>query len=423
MADRSFGDFDALARQYWNQWGEMMRAAGAHGAPAAPAMPDIPGWNDAIGWWSKMASGGMPEANAAVGRFERQAGDWFGRIQQLAAGFVGRNPAAADVVDAWKQMLGGASANPFGDVFASMGGQGQQGFDQWFEQAAPFVSALQGEGRSWLGVPAFGFAREHQERWQRIARLQVEYQERNQACQKLMMEAGQRAFRHFEERLAAHAEPGRQLTSARALFDVWIDAAEDAYAEVALSPGYQSDFGEMVNAQMRLRAALQHEVERVADLFGMPSRTEIDSAHRKIVQLERELRQLRGRAPTDAGRTEAEANAAPARPPARKSSTGTRARPAARTASKKTASKSTPASASASGRRASTDRRKAAPARAGSPGKDAGKAAKPAGTRSRAASRTAPAAGKAQARATAPRKPSPAPARKATTRTASKGGR
>jgi hypothetical protein len=37
------------------------------------------------------------------------------------------------VADAWKKMLGGAGANPFADMFASMGGQGQQGFDQWFE--------------------------------------------------------------------------------------------------------------------------------------------------------------------------------------------------------------------------------------------------------------------------------------------------
>ncbi|MBB1060726.1 class III poly(R)-hydroxyalkanoic acid synthase subunit PhaE [Marilutibacter spongiae] len=392
MADRSFGDFDALARQYWNQWGEMMRAAGA---PPAQAQPTMPGWDDAIGWWSKLASGGMPEANAAVGRFERQAGDWFGRIQQLAAGFVGRNPAAADVVDAWKQMLGGARANPFGDVFASMGGQGQQGFDQWFEQAAPFISALQGEGRSWLGMPAFGFAREHQERWQRIARLQVDYQERSQACQQLMVEAGQKAFVRFEEKLAAHAEPGRQLTSARALFDVWIDAAEDAYAEVALSPEYRADFGEMVNAQMRLRAALQHEVELVAGLFGMPSRTEIDSAHRKIVQLERELRHLReradatgmeeapsGRGPPRKSSTQAAAGSAratkPAKTGARRTASATQRTPrASTTTGKKTAAKSKATTASrprASTARATPGSRTASPrATPARPGKATGK--------------------------------------------------
>lgn len=294
MANNPFGgDFESLAKQYWNQWGEMMRAGTPSVAPNAGASAGIPGWDEAIGWWSQLARGAQPDANAAVGRFDQQARDWFGRIQQLAAGFAGGSPTASEVVEAWKKMLGGGNANPFADVFASMGGRGQQGFEQWLEQAMPFMAALQGEGRSWLGVPAFGFSREHQERWQRIGQLHLDYQQRSQACQALMAEAGQRAFRHFERKLEEHAEPGRQLGSARALFDLWIDAAEEAYAEVAMSPRYREDFGGMVNAQMRLRAAIQHEVELIAGLFGMPSRTEIDSTHRKIVRLERELRALR----------------------------------------------------------------------------------------------------------------------------------
>ncbi|QDH69869.1 class III poly(R)-hydroxyalkanoic acid synthase subunit PhaE [Marilutibacter alkalisoli] len=327
MANNPFGgDFESLARQYWNQWGEMMRAGAAPGpfaAPSASATPEMPGWDEAINWWSRLAAGGgQSDVNAAVGRFDRQARDWFGRIQQLAAGFAGQNPAVSEVVEAWKKMLGGGNANPFDDVFAGMGGHGLQGFDQWLQQAAPFISALQGEGRSWLGMPAFGFAREHQERWQRIAQLHIDYQQRSQACQTLMSEASQRAFAHFERRLEEHAEPGRQLTSARALFDLWIDAAEDAYAEVAMSPRYREDFGEMVNAQMRLRAALQHEVELTAGLFGMPSRTEIDSAHRKIVELERELRRLRERigqvASEQASEKPASEKPAPEKPAAKK---------------------------------------------------------------------------------------------------------
>lgn len=307
MANNPFGgDFESLAKQYWHQWGEMMRAGGGFPGGVAAAPPSsgaaigVPGWDEAIGWWAQLARGAQPDANAAVGRFDRQARDWFGRIQQLAAGFAGRNPAVSEVVEAWKKMLGGGDANPFAEVFAGMDGRGQQGFDHWMEQAAPFIAALQGEGRSWLGMPAFGFGREHQQRWQRVGQLHLDYQQRSRACQALMAEAGQRAFRHFERKLEAHAEPGRQLASARALFDLWVDAAEEAYAEVAMSPRYRADFGEMVNAQMRLRAAIQHEVELVAGLFGMPSRTEIDSAHRKIVQLERELRQLRDAVRQDA---------------------------------------------------------------------------------------------------------------------------
>jgi len=42
-----------------------------------------------------------------------------------------------------------------------------------------------------------------------------------------------------------------------------------------------------------VRAGLQREVEQYCNQLGMPTRTEIDAAHRKIVQLEREMRRLR----------------------------------------------------------------------------------------------------------------------------------
>jgi polyhydroxyalkanoate synthase subunit PhaE len=77
----------------------------------------------------------------------------------------------------------------------------------------------------------------------------------------------------------------------------WIDAAEEAYAEIALSSGFRKVYGELVNAQMRVRAGIQREVELIGGLFGMPGRTEVDAAHRKIAELERQLRRLRDAAP------------------------------------------------------------------------------------------------------------------------------
>ena len=47
-------DFERLARQYWGAWGEMMRGA----QPQQPAQPSIPGWNEALNWWSQLARGG-----------------------------------------------------------------------------------------------------------------------------------------------------------------------------------------------------------------------------------------------------------------------------------------------------------------------------------------------------------------------------
>jgi hypothetical protein len=77
------------------------------------------------------------------------------------------------------------------------------------------------------------------------------------------------------------------------MFDLWIDAAEEAYAEIALSPEFRKVYGELVDAQMRVRSGMQKEVEQMSEKLGMPTRSEVDSAHRKIAELERQLRRMR----------------------------------------------------------------------------------------------------------------------------------
>ncbi len=289
-------NFEALTRQYWTAWGEQLRAAG--GQPAVPQ--GVPGWHDAVEWWSKLAHGGRSEANDLAERFNAQAKLWFGQMQQVAAQFAGQDHAAGDIAAAWKQALGATGDNPFPEIFKAMRGHGAQGLDQWIEDASPYLDAFRREGMGWLSLPAFGLAREHQERLQALARAQVEYQEQTAAYNALMAKSGERAFELFEAKLAEREEPGRQLTSARALFDLWIDAAEESYAEIALSPEFRHTYGALVNAQMRLRNGVQKEVELACGAFGMPTRSEMDAAHRKVADLERQLRRLRTAAPATA---------------------------------------------------------------------------------------------------------------------------
>lgn len=345
-----FDDLEQLARQYWGAWGEAMRTATA---PAQPA-PAMPGWSDALGWWSQLAknaSAGHPASGAddAIGRFQSQARHWYGQMQQLAAQFAGTPAQPADVAAAWQRMLGAGGGNAFAEMLKGISGPGLHGVDDWMRQMAPVLHAMQHEGRSWLGLPAFGFAREHQERWQHLAQAQLDYQEKSTAYATLMGEATQLAVRRFEDKLAERSEPGRQLGSARALFDLWIDAAEEAYAEIALSARFRETYGELVNAQMKVRAGLQREVEAYCDQIGVPTRTEIDAAHRKIVQLERELRRLRDALQERAGEpahdtaddtaddTAEPAPAAPRPGPGTAKKTAPRGKPAAKTATRKRA--------------------------------------------------------------------------------------
>lgn len=303
------GDVGALTQQYWKALSEAMRTAGGGARPQDP-------WQAAMNSWSQLAGGAQRnDASDMIERFSAQARQWFGTMQQVAGQFAGRSASAEDIAGAWKQAMGGGG-NPFASLFTEMTGRGQSGFDQWYQQVAPMFNGLSGGGMfdnnmlnnnmfagmrqdsmQSMRMPAFGLHREHQERWQALLEAQLELQQKNDAYNALMLEAGRDAFERFERKLAERSEPGRQLQSARALFDLWIDAAEEAYAEIALSNGFRKVYGELVNAQMRVRAGIQREVELIGGLFGMPGRTEVDAAHRKIAELERQLRRLRDVAP------------------------------------------------------------------------------------------------------------------------------
>ncbi|MBJ7573992.1 class III poly(R)-hydroxyalkanoic acid synthase subunit PhaE [Luteimonas sp. MC1828] len=362
-------DLEALSRRYWAAWGEALRgaaspaggmpgmsdAAGLAGMPGmsgfagmngmpgmagfpglggipgmggAPNVPGAHGLHEAIDWWSRVAHGGRGQVDDAVERFNTQARQWYGQMQQVASRFAGQDASAADVARAWKEALGAAGENPFPEMLRTMRGHGMQGLDQWVEDASPWLHSMRSEAGALLRMPTFGFAREQQERQQELLRAHLEYQHANAAYNALMMKASQEAYEIFEARLEAHQEPGRQIQSARALFDTWIDAAEEAYARIALSPEFREVYGEMVNAQMRLRACVQRAVEDACAQVGMPTRSELDGAHRKLAQLEREVRKLRDavaqgqgdRAPATAPRPHAGAPLEPAARPVAKAS-------------------------------------------------------------------------------------------------------
>jgi len=286
-------EFEQIARQYWTAWEQALRAV-TPGAARAAVQPGGQAWQDALQSWTDVFAH-RPLTNDVVARFGQQARQWYAQIQQLAAQFGGHNTRPADVVEAWKMALGGSGANLFQHLLDSMNGPGMQGMEQWLRGVQPVLDALKGEGFAWTNPPAFGFTREHQQRVQALTAAQLEVQQASQAYQELLVTASQAAFQRFEQRLSNLATEGRSIETPRALFDTWVDAAEDAYAQMALSESYRHAYGNLLNAQIRLRAGIQREVEQFCAQLGIPTRSELDGAHRKIIELERELRRMRER--------------------------------------------------------------------------------------------------------------------------------
>jgi len=356
----SAGEFEQMARQYWNAWEQALRGVTPGGAPAG-VQPGGQAWQEALQCWTEVFAH-RPVANDVMARFGQQARQWYAQIQQVAAQFGGRGGSPAEITQAWKTALGGAGVNLFQHLFDSMNGPGMQGMEQWLQVVQPVLDTLKGEGRGWLNLPAFGFTREHQQRLQALAAAQLEVQQASRVYQDLLLGASQAAFGRFEQRLSACAAEGRRIETPRALFDLWVDAAEEAYAELALSAPYRTAYGNLLNAQMRLRAGIQGEVEQFCGQLGMPTRSELDGAHRKIVELERELRRMREnseRSPAPEPAPAAKATAAPARAQPQPS-------PVKKTARSKSAARPSPRAA-----KAAPARKRSTPARATKAGKGA----------------------------------------------------
>lgn len=291
-------DLEGLARRFWDTWREALQrtmpgadwrqtASSSPFGASAGAMP----WGDPSQWWAQAAQ--APGADA-LQRFQTMAAPWLEQIQRVAAGFAGRDATPEAIVGAWREAMG---ANPLGQMFGSLQGEGIEGWDAWVQRLQPWLdaaSAQSGGARDVFSLPTFGLMREHQERWQQLGRAFAQYQASQQDYQTLLLQASTAAFGIFERKLAER-DPATPIETPRALFDLWIDAAEEAYADVALSPAFRKAYAEMVAGQMRLRQAVQREVEQACRVLDLPTRTELDGAHRKIADLERALRRMRDR--------------------------------------------------------------------------------------------------------------------------------
>ncbi len=297
-------DFEATMRRYWEAWAQTSQAQ------AGAASADFP-WRESIEQWTRLITTDAPaDVQDLGGRFQHQAGDWFSLMQQVASRFAGQDTSAAEVAGAWREAVQGQGDGLLRWMLGAARGGNALNDQPWMREFARTVQAGLG-GEEWLQAPAFGPAREHQARWQALLKMQREYQARADAYVETIRDVLDDAFKRFEEKLAEHEVSGSQLTSARAMFDLWIDAAEEAYAKVAMSEEFQGIYADLANAQMRLRAASQKELERACETLGMPTRTEMDSAHRRITELERQVRRLIAAASAPAA-TQAADRAAPA---------------------------------------------------------------------------------------------------------------
>ncbi|HEY9132414.1 MAG TPA: poly(R)-hydroxyalkanoic acid synthase subunit PhaE [Dyella sp.] len=265
-------NYQALAQQSWDAWTRYLQQQPAAVSPFAPAgmgaraddlltrsMAGAKAYSD----WLRSAGGsGLGQGN-----------DWQRQMQNLFAGLGGQ---------------------PFTQAYAGLDSAAAQGFMQQWQHwlnAQAGLNPLAGQMPGGLGdFAAFGYTRERQLQQQALTNAMREYADLASRYQALIQQANLQGFERLQEQLGKMASTDQRIESLKALYDLWVDAAEECYAQIALSDEFKQVYGAMVNAQMKVRQLQQQQLEAVCRELGLPTRSEVTALGKRLQELRREVR-------------------------------------------------------------------------------------------------------------------------------------
>lgn len=182
--------------------------------------------------------------------------------------------------------------------------QSQQPWQTLWAAAAP-PSSASGLFDGWLDGPLgkglsftnelapLGAAREYLRQGQSHSAKLAQLPTRLAAFTEVMQGFPEKLQQRLQARIADLSAKNKTLDSVRAVLDLWIDAAEEAFAEIAHSKAYGKAQGELSNLLMELKIERQAGLDQALEFIGLPSRRELDTTHRRVTALRRENRELK----------------------------------------------------------------------------------------------------------------------------------
>jgi class III poly(R)-hydroxyalkanoic acid synthase PhaE subunit len=128
-------------------------------------------------------------------------------------------------------------------------------------------------------LPALGLSREYQEIVRRMLDLGEQFQRRCADFAQAGADIGQSAWTAMQKRSAGDAT---LLGSPAALYDAWIDCAEEAFARAAHGEPFARLLADLCNLLSAFKLERGKLLEALARHLDLPSRAEVDSLHRQV---------------------------------------------------------------------------------------------------------------------------------------------
>ncbi|TNE32378.1 MAG: class III poly(R)-hydroxyalkanoic acid synthase subunit PhaE [Alphaproteobacteria bacterium] len=197
--------------------------------------------------------------------------------------------------DTWARTA--SSLSPFpGDFFRGVRPEG--------ETRGP--GDIHGHLSQFLATPSVGYSRETQGQYQKLSSLWLDYQRSMFAYNAQIAKVNQDALKLFQQKISELADIGpvkdgadavkktakKALTTVKDIYDLWVDACEEVYADFAMSDEYTTLYGNLVNALMALKKQMAVVSDEMFEAMNMPTHKEVNTLHKRVHEARREHRRM-----------------------------------------------------------------------------------------------------------------------------------
>jgi class III poly(R)-hydroxyalkanoic acid synthase PhaE subunit len=146
-----------------------------------------------------------------------------------------------------------------------------------------------------LSIPGVGYSREHQEQYQKLMQLYMDYQTAFEVYSAEFAKIGGASVERFQSKVMEAVGSDQPIDSMRSLFNLWVDACEEAYADQVSSDEYAKVYGRLVNSLMAFKKQGQALADETLGLMSMPTREDISTLQQRYQTMRRELRDIHAR--------------------------------------------------------------------------------------------------------------------------------
>jgi len=271
--------------------------------------------NTATNWDVSNATNGFKASQETIARlveFVNQA--WKNISEQVQKGadwqttmdnFMAQVRAQMNIPSEWSQSSQDATKlwdlyvkqwQQFGQPWAGMMMQGPRSFNnrgaavvEWSQLYWDTYDRTVGR---LIDAPGVGLPRELNHKlsegfvaWQKMQQATSEYQT-------LMVDTTVKAFEAFTKKLAEKAQQGQPVHTLQEFVDLWTDTADNVFVESFETSEYIAAQWNLLNSNTAFRLHQQEITDMLLQLNNMPTRSEVDEAHKNIYEHGRAIKAL-----------------------------------------------------------------------------------------------------------------------------------